>query len=77
MWSNSYALTSVDKSRGKLGSVTKSNVPRNKKERKSLPAVTLCSGQYRETQLCEVGKVERVAVVAMRPDETVCSPRAM
>jgi hypothetical protein len=39
------------------------------------PAVTLRSGQAWEMQLVKVGKVERVVIVAMRPDETVHSLR--
>jgi hypothetical protein len=51
--------------------------PEITKKRNFFPAVTLCSGQAWETQLVEVGKVERVAIVAMRPDETVHSLREM
>jgi hypothetical protein len=49
--------------------------PEITKKRNCFPAVTLCSDQALETQLVEVGKVERVATVAMRPDETVHSLR--
>jgi hypothetical protein len=77
MWSNSHTLTSVNKSLGKLGNVTKLNVPRNNKENKLFPCTDPYSGQEWEMQLFEVGKVERVAIVAMRLDETAHSLREM
>jgi hypothetical protein len=51
--------------------------PEITKNKNCFLAVTLRNGQARETQLVEVGKVERVATVAMRPYETVHSLREM
>jgi hypothetical protein len=49
--------------------------PQITKKKNCFPAVTLHCGQARETQHVEVGKVERIAIVAMRSDETVHSLR--
>jgi hypothetical protein len=51
--------------------------PEITKKRNCFPALNPCSGQDWEMKLFEVGKVERVAIVAMRLDETAHSLREM
>jgi hypothetical protein len=58
-------LTWVGKSLGKLAIPQIQMYPEITKKRNCFPAVTLRSGQARETHLVEVGKVERVAIVAV------------